>query len=120
MNLENKTKDNQTVVDDHRNMLMVSKKVSSFQEQNLKSWAFLFFKDLETVEVSWNFLKGNKANDFFSGKIDYNLKFKKGSEVSNEKAEEGMQMLDACVKFLFWSETKVNIKKNGKKWTIKK
>ena len=108
-----------TVVDDHRNMLMVSKKVSVFQEQNLKSWAFLFFEGLKEVEVSWDFIRKNKAQDFFPGKISYNLKFDKGTEISDEVATVGLERLEACVKFLFWSETKVNIKKNGKKWTTK-
>jgi len=112
-------KDNQTVVDDHRNMLMVSKKISVFQEQNLKSWAFLFFPELREQEVEWDFIRRNKSKDFYPGKITFNLKFPKGTEIDDQVAQEGINRLEACVKFLFWNETKVSIKKNGKKWTIK-
>lgn len=108
----------QNIVDDHRNMLMLSKKVSTFQEENLKSWAFLFFNGLKELEVSWDFIKKNKNKDFYPGKISYNLKFPKGHKISDEEAKVGLDRLEACVKFLFWSETNVNIKKNGKAWTI--
>lgn len=106
----------QSIVDDHRNMLMLSKKVSTFQEENLKSWAFLFFSDLKELEVRWDFIRKNKSKDFFPGKVSYNLKFPKEYSISDEEAKVGLDRLEACVKFLFWSETQVNIKKNGKTW----
>jgi len=109
-----------TVVDDHRNMLMVSKKISKFQEQNLKSWAFLFFENLNEAEVSWSFIKNNANQDFYPGKVEFNLKFKRGSKLDPEKCQEGMDRLIACTKFLFWSETDVKVKKSGRKWTINK
>jgi hypothetical protein len=112
--------DDKSVVDDHRNMLMVSKKISTFQEQNLKSWAFIFFDNVKEVDVSWNFIKNNKSQDFYPGKIEFNIKFDKGTKIDDEKAQLGMDRLEACTKFLFWNETKVNIKKSGKKWTINK
>lgn len=110
----------QNVVDDHRNMLMVSKKISKFQEQNLKSWAFLFFDGLEKVDVSWNFIKNNEAQDFYPGEVGFNLSFKKGKKTSAESTKASIDYLEACTKFLFWTETKVVVKRNGKKWTIKK
>jgi len=113
-------KESTNLVDDHRNMLMVSKKISLFQEQNLKSWAFLFFEDLKEVEVSWNFIKNNTNKDFFPGKVEFNLKFDKGTEIKPEDAEVGIDRLVACTKFLFWSETEVKVKKSGKIWKITK
>lgn len=110
----------QTVVDDHRNMLMVSKNISEFQEQNLKSWAFIFFDNVKEVNVSWNFIKNNKNKDFYPGRVDFDIKFEKGTKFDPDKAQEGIDRLVACTKFLFWSETKVNIKKSGRKWTINK
>lgn len=119
-------KDTQTIVDDHRNMLMVSKKISKFQEENLKSWAFLFFPGLSKLEVNWNFLKkvtndeGEDDEVFYPGKVDFDLKFPKGYKIPDEQVEEGIDRLIACTKFLFWGETQVNVKKSGKIWTIKK
>jgi hypothetical protein len=110
----------QTIVDDHRNMLQVSKKISVFQENNLKSWAFLFFDNVDKVDISWDFFKKNDNKDFYAGKVTFNIKLKKGYKVDLEKAKIGLEQLDACTKFLFWKETKVVIKKSGKVWKVKK
>jgi hypothetical protein len=110
----------QTIVDDHRNMLMVSKKISKFQEENLKSWAFLFFENLKEAKVSWNFIKDNENQDFYPGKVEFNLSFNKNTKIEPEKAKKNIDMLTACTKFLFWSETQVIIKKNGKLWKTTK
>ena len=107
-----------TIVDDHRNLLQVSKHISEFQEKNLKSWSFIFFDNVDEVKVSWDFIRKNKSEDFFAGKVTFDIKFKKGAEITPEKAQLGIDRLEASTKFLFWSETKVIIKKNGKKWTI--
>lgn len=113
-------KESTNLVDDHRNMLMVSKKISVFQEQNLKSWAFLFFENLKETEVSWNFIKNNINKDFFPGEVEFDLKFNKGAGIKQEDAELGIDRLIACTKFLFWNETEVKVKKNGKIWKINK
>lgn len=108
---------NQTVVDDHRNMLMLTKSLSDFQENNLKSWAFIFLDNVDKVKISWNFIRKNKGKDFYPGKITFDISFK--AEMTDlTKAKAGMDMLIASTKFLFWSETEVIIKKSGKKWTI--
>lgn len=117
-------KDTQTIVDDHRNMLMVSKKISTFQEENLKSWAFLFFPGLSELKVDWNFLKkrtnddGEEEEIFHPGRVSFNLKFPKGFKIPDEQAQEGIDRLVACTKFLFWNDTSVNVKKSGKIWKI--
>lgn len=108
----------QSVVDDHRNMLQISKNVSKFQEDNMKSWVFIFFENVEKVEVSWNFFRKNKSQDLYAGKVTYDIYFQKGFEVDLDKARRGLDILEACTKFLFWKETLVTIKKNGKKWNI--
>lgn len=110
----------QHIVDDHRNMLMVSKKISKFQEANLQSWAFLFFDKLDKLEVNWNFIRKNKNRDFYPGKITFDLKFPKDHNIDDETAQLAIDRLTACTKFLFWSETEVIVKKSGKKWTIEK
>lgn len=109
--------DTQSIVDDHKNMLMLTKNLSEFQHNNLKSWAFIFLDSVDNVRVSWNFIRKNKAKDFHAGKVDFKIKLKKGSEQDIEKIQAGVDQLTACTKFLFWSETKVNIKIDGKLWT---
>lgn len=107
-----------TIVDDHRNMLQVSKKISKFQEENLKSWVFICFDDVKKVDVSWDFIRKNKSEDFFAGKIVFNITFEKNKTPSNDIAQKAADWLEGCTKFLFWSETKVTIKKGGKKWKM--
>ena len=108
----------QTIVDDHRNMLMLTKNISDFQENNLKTWAFIFFTGVDKVQVSWDFIRRNKNNDFYPGKVTFDIKFKKEAEanLTPEATQTGVDQLVASTKFLFWSETKVNVKINGKKW----
>lgn len=110
---------NQSVVDDHKNMLMLTKKISEFQEQNLKTWAFIFFEQVEKMSVSWNFIKNNESKDFYPGKVIFDIQFKKGTKIDPKMAQLGMERLEASTKFLFWNETKVIIKRSGKKWTVK-
>lgn len=110
----------QNIIDDHRNMLMVSKKISNFQETNLKSWAFVFFENVEKSEVSWNFIKDNEDEEFYAGKVVFNIVFQKGTKVDSKIAQTGIDRLIASTKLLFWKETEVEVKRNGKKWTVKK
>ena len=111
-----------SIVDDHRNMLQVSKNISEFQEQNLKSWGFIFFNDVDSVEVKWNFFRKNKTNDFYAGKVGFNVKFKRGvnPSLTPELTQIGIDRLIASTKFLFWSETKVIVKLDGKSWELSK
>jgi len=110
-----------TIVDDHRNMLQISKKISVFQEQNLKSWAFIFFNDVQKVKVDWNFIRKNKTKDFYAGKVTFDIQFSKGinPQLTPEQTQTGIDQLIASTKFLFWSETQVKVKVNGKVWKIK-
>jgi len=108
---------NQTIVDDHRNMLMLTKKVSDFQENNLKSWAFVFFDNVDSVNVSWNFLKNNSNEEFFPGDVEFNIIFNNNTLENLDKEQKGLNMLIAATKFLFWSETNIVVKKNGVLWT---
>jgi hypothetical protein len=100
------------IVDDHRNMLMISKNLSDFQIKNLQSWSFLFFEGIDSVEISYNFL--DNKGDFNAGKITFDIQTKK--EINKEEKEKGKEFLTASTKFMFWSDTKVIIKKNGKLW----
>jgi len=108
----------QSIVDDHRNMLQVSKNISKFQEDNLKSWAFIFFENVDKVSVSWDFFKKNKSRDFYAGTVTYDIKFKKNTKIDDEKAIKAINTIEACTKFLFWNDTKIVIKNNGKVWKI--
>lgn len=106
--------DQKTLMDDHRNMLMVSKNISEFQEKNLKAWPLIVFDDIDKVEISYNFI--NNKGLFFAGDIVFNIFFK-GEEPNEKVKKQGLTALDYWTKILFYTDTKVNFKINGKKWT---
>jgi len=92
-----------TIVDDHRNMLQVSKNISAFQEQNLKSWAFIFFNGVASVKVDWNFIRKNKSADLYAGKVTFDVKFERGinPDLTPEATQKGIDSLITSTKFLF-------------------
>lgn len=91
------------IVNDHRNMLMVSKNISKFQENNLKSWSFICFDSVDKAEVEWDFIKNNPSKDFYPGKVVFNIHLKE----KNDNQQERIDKIVACTKFLFWKETEV-------------
>jgi hypothetical protein len=99
-------------VDDHRNMLMLTKSISAFQEENLKKWPYVFFDDVEKVDINWDFL--DKSQDFSPGSVDFDIELK-----NDDKIDEGVDTLILCTKFLFWKETEVSVTINGKLWENK-
>lgn len=101
---------NKNIVDDHKNMLALTKNISSFQEENLKKWPFIFFDGVESLKVSWDFFKNNKSRDFYAGVVNFDITLKTNEQVNQTAVDQ----LVASTKFLFWSETKVKIKINGK------
>lgn len=105
------------IVADHRNMMMFSKNLSDFQLSNLRSWPNILFDNLDSSEISYNFWNDNV---FYAGQVEFNLIFKKGSKISAEDASRKLQALELWTKFLFFADTNVIIKRNGRKWTVKK
>lgn len=100
-----------TIIDDHRNMLMFSKNLSQFQINNLKVWPHIFFNGVTKAEVSWNFIKDDM---FYSGEVDYSI------ETNNiEDLDKSIDYLISATKMMFWEQTEVNIKINGEKWEMK-
>lgn len=103
-----------TILDDHRNMLMVSKKISEFQEINLKTWGLIVFDDVDSVKIDYNFIK---KDQFYPGNVCFDFKFKNGKIPTGEKKNKGITSLYTWTCLLFWTDTKVTFKVNGKKWT---
>jgi hypothetical protein len=103
-----------TILDDHRNMLMVSKKISDFQETNLKNWPLIVFNDVDSVKIDYNFVR---KNEFFAGIITFDLSFKDNKIPDEETKKIAITNLYQWTTLLFWTDTKINFKLNGKKWT---
>jgi hypothetical protein len=103
-----------TIIDDHRNMLMVSKKISDFQEQNLKQWPMIVFDGISNVKVDYNFI--NKEELFYAGKVIFDFEFTNGQLPTEEKRQQAFRDLDVWTKFLFWVDTEVEFKLKGRVW----
>lgn len=103
-----------TIMDDHRNMLMVSKKISDFQEKNLKTWPLIVFNNLDTVKVDYSFIR---KNEFYAGKVTFDFTFKENKLPDLAEKTKAIKSLYEWTALLFWTDTKITFKVNGKKWT---
>lgn len=103
-----------TIIDDHRNMLMVSKNISEFQETNLKQWPLIVFDNVDEVSVDYDFI--NASSEFYEGKVVFDLTFKENIYPSEEKRKKAFEDLTLWTRFLFWSNTAVEFKLKGRLW----
>lgn len=103
-----------TIIDDHRNMLMVSKNISTFQEQNLKQWPSIVFDDVLATKVDYNFI--NTQDEFYAGKIVFDFTFTEGKYPTDDKRKQAFKDLELWTKFLFWVDTEVEFKLKGRVW----
>ena len=97
-----------TLIDSHRNMLMFSKNLSSFQLDNLKNWPFIFFDGVTSSSLDYNFVRGD---EFYAGTVEFDI-----TTQQTENLEAAILHLEAATKLMFWTDTKVIIKINGRKW----
>ena len=100
-------------------MVILTGNLSDFQLENLKKWPFLLFKDLDTVEITYDFTKLVAEQEELSpGTIQFNFKFKKDISLDREHTRKQLDTLTLWTKFLFWKETEVKFLNSGKKWTV--
>lgn len=106
------TNDQNTIIDDHRNMLMVSKKMSTFQITQLEMWGFIVFDDIKSIKVKYNFDDGEVINQ---GSVEYIFNFK-GEAPTGLIKDKGLESLTNWTKSIFWADTKVKFKIGNKVW----
>ncbi|HLD91649.1 MAG TPA: hypothetical protein VI911_11680 [Patescibacteria group bacterium] len=109
------------VVEQDRTNLLLTGVVSDFQLQNLKIWPKLVFDNLDTFNLKYDFCldeNSEKENSLgiYSGTVEYDFIFKKGSKVSKKTKERALHDIANWVRFLFWSDTEVIFKRKGKRW----
>ena len=106
-------------IDAHRSLTLVSGNLSEFQLTNLKTWPFIVFSDLEKVTISYNFLENLEGGDvpsFCAGTVEFDCCFKDGKLMTELAEKKARNQLIIWTKFLFWKDTKVLFKKDGKLW----
>ena len=102
---------NQTVLDDHRKMLTVSKHLSDFQLQNLKKWAFIVFDDVDNSMVEYSFIDGE--DQFYAGRVIFKVNLEK--DILPEEKIKRSTFLADWTRVLFWTDTKIEVFVNDKR-----
>lgn len=117
---EETKKEEQTIVDEHRKMVIMTGQLSDFQLTNLKQWAFIVFQEnLEKANITYDFTKIVAEEEALSpGVVQYDFYFKPGTKLVKADTKKRLEHLKTWVKFMFWKETEVRIMKDGKKWQI--
>ena len=111
-------KEGTSIIDDHRNMLMLSGNLSSFHIDNLKTFPKIVFDNIKNFTLHYDFYEGKgDAKKLYSGKVIYDLTFDKEPEYTVEELQRRMSDIKFWVRTLFWKDTGVTIKKDGKRWT---
>lgn len=112
------------IIDDHRQALMMSGNLSDFQIQNLKAWPNIVFDDVKNFKLTYNFVEkiidedtGDEKDVLCAGKVIYDIVFNEEPAYTKEEKTKRLDDIKLWVKTMFWKDTKVTIKKNGKKWT---
>lgn len=114
------TKEEISVIDDHKKMLIMTGNLSDFQLDNLKKWPFILFDEtLEKVEIFYDFTEVVANEEELSpGRVSYNLAFKKNAKLNRDDTKKKLDLLSLWTRFLFWKETKVEFQRAGKKWEV--
>ena len=113
------SKKEKTIIDDHRQALMLSGNLSDWHINNLKAWPKIVFDDVKDFDLVYDFTEEAEDKDkkvLCAGKVIYNLRFEKEPEYTKEELYKRLEDLKTWVKVMFWKDTKVIIKKEGKKW----
>lgn len=111
------------MINEHKANLLLSGNLSDFQVKNLKSWPYIVFdlNKLENVEIKYNFKlnedsEQSNALGVYAGEVSFDFQFKKNIRIYKKEKEKALGDLTLWTKFLFWNNTEVKFKRNGKLW----
>jgi hypothetical protein len=109
------------IVTEHRTMVALTGNLSDFQLTNLKAWPFVLFDRVESVKVDYDFTKQNSTEEgveLHAGTVIYDLHFSTEPVLSQQDLSYKLNNLSLWVRYLFWSDTVIIIKKDGVEWQI--
>lgn len=104
----------QSSIEDHKNMLIFSKKISDFQITNLQKYAFMAFPEIKTLKLGYDFL--DESGLICAGRVEYDMIFKEGTKITKKEREKRFSNLEKWVKTLLFQETELALYKDGKEW----
>ena len=100
----------------HKQAFLQSGQLSDFHLNNMKSIIPYAFKayGLDSFTVDYRFKDDSGA--ICAGVVEFNLKFKGIPNYTKEEKEFSRKLVNDCMKNIFFNETVVNLKVNGKLW----
>lgn len=101
----------ESILDDHRKMLTLSKSLSDFQINNLQKWPLVAFNNVKDSSVQYNFL--DQEDVFYAGEVFYKITV--DSEVIDDEVKKRALALINWTKALFWNDTNVEVDINGER-----
>ena len=108
------------LVEDHRKMVAMTGNLSDFQLVQLKAWPKIVIDDkyVSEVKVTYDFTRKNDEDreELHAGKVIYDFHFINGVPYPKEELKKRLQNLVNWTKYLFWEDTEVEIKKQGRAW----
>ena len=73
-NEESDLKQTESIIEDHKKMVIMTGSLSDFQLNNLKTWPFLLFDELETAEITYDFTKlVGEQSELSPGTVQFNF-----------------------------------------------
>lgn len=102
--------DAKKIIDDMRNITMLTGEISSLHIQNLQQWSFVAFDGVESVEIDYDLSK-DTTQSAGEGFVYFNIDVEETAE--NDKLEERCKTLTSWVRDMFWPEIKVSVSFNG-------
>lgn len=125
---DNKPSASEQQVREMAKLSLMSNSINPIQEKNLKLFPFVFFNDLESVKIDYDFSNNQTVDteedtktieitykfnriDTRHFRVSYHLILKENH--ANDKLDKRFSALEQSVRNLFWKETKVEVYLNG-------
>ena len=105
------------ILDDLRNITMLTGELASVHEESLRNWPYVLFDDIKGVEIKYDLTK-EYTKETGEGYVDYYIDFVT-DEVAKRPLEENDKKLDiltSWVRDMFWKEIKVIVYFNSEKF----
>ena len=99
------------IIDDMRKITMLTGEISSVHVQNLKTWPFVVFDDIVSVEIDYDLTKANTL-ETGEGVVIFNTMSKemeKEDLLGQINFEKRCNMLASYVRNMFWKEIKIEV-----------
>ena len=103
-------KNTQEILEDMRKITMLTGEISKIHQENLKTWPYVIFNEINSVEIKYDLTK-DYTKEVGEGYIEFRME--SGSD--QDSIDTRCNALAAWVRNMFWNEIKIIIYNNNKK-----